>query len=289
MVTTRLATMTQDGERRNGVPQGEVQDGRENGTGTGNGARTPVLLIGTFPFGAPGGSEEPGEPKSRAVDMKTPERQAELDALVERFAAFRPTKVVVQAPYTMEGQLAVQYARYRFGAYQLGQNEVHQVGFRLARRLNHDRVYGIDVLHRWWEPGIEEAAKANPVAGGVWERIRARLDENRRDAADLDGRTIAEALAELNRTEPGRSGLEDYLTEWVRLVDGDNYAGADLVANWYQRNLRIYASLMRLVQPGDRLLVWYGSSHVPVLRHLLTASGRFALVDPLPYLEADQG
>lgn len=278
--------MTQDGERRNGLPHGEVRNGRTNGFDPRD-DRTPVLLIGTFPFGASSGSEEPGEPKSRAVDMKTPERQAELDTLVERLAAFRPTKVLVQAPYSMEGQLAVQYARYRFGAYSLGQNEVHQVGFRLARRLNHDRVYGIDVLHRWWEPGIEEAAKGNPIAGEVWERIRGRLDDNRGEHTDLnlEGRTVAEVLVDLNRTEPGRSGLEDYLTEWIRLVDGENYAGADLVGNWYHRNLRIYANLMRLVQPDDRLLVYYGSSHVPVLRHLLTASGRFTLVDPLPYLE----
>lgn len=242
--------------------------------------RIPVLLVGTYHFESRKDMVTPD-----VVSMKTPEKQAEIADLVERLAAYAPTKVMLEAPYAMEGQLAVQYAAYRFGSYELGQNEVHQVGFRLAKRLGHDRIYGIDILHRWWEPDVEKAADANSVAGEVWERIQRDVEDSTGHAnADLHGLTVVEHLAKLNTCDPDRSGLEDYLTAWVRLVDGDNYAGADVVGNWYHRNVRIYANLLRYARPDDRLLVYYGGGHVPVLRHLLEASGQFTLDDPLAYL-----
>ncbi|WP_460525637.1 DUF5694 domain-containing protein [Flindersiella endophytica] len=247
-------------------------------------AKLRALLVGTYHFQSrPGGGGEDAEPAS----MKTPEKQAELDHVVELLAAYEPTKVMVQAPYAMAKQVITQYTLYRFGTYEPGQNEVHQVGYRLARRLGHDEIFPIDVLHRWWEPGIEEVTAKSPAAAELLDQIQQRLrTADRADDEDYD-RTVAQRLAALNAGEQGTSGLEDYLTAWVRLVDGDNYAGADVVGNWYHRNLRIYANLLRSAQPGDRLLVFYGAAHIPVLRQLLSASGQFVLDDPLDYLAED--
>jgi hypothetical protein len=249
-------------------------------------AKMRALLVGTYHFQSrPDNGDDDAEP----VSMKTPDKQAELDHLVERLAAYEPSKVLVQAPYAMAKQVITQYTLYRFGTYEPGQNEVHQVGYRLARRLGHDQIYPIDVLHRWWEPGIEEVTAENPAAAELLEAIQQRLEAAERSDRDNDDydRTVTQRLAALNAGEPGVSGLEDYLTAWVRLVDGDNYAGADVVGNWYHRNLRIYANLLRYAEPGDRLLVFYGASHIPVLRQLLAASGQFALDDPLDYLAED--
>jgi hypothetical protein len=246
-------------------------------------AKMRALLVGTYHFQSrPDNGADDAEPAS----MKTPDKQAELDHLVERLAAYEPNKVLVQAPYAMAKQVITQYTLYRFGTYEPGQNEVHQVGYRLARRLGHDEIYPIDVLHRWWEPGIEEITAENPAAAELLEAIQRRLEAADRTDQDNDDhdRTVTQRLAALNTSEPGVSGLEDYLTAWVRLVDGDNYAGADVVGNWYHRNLRIYANLLRSAQPGDRLLVFYGAAHIPILRQLLAASGQFALDDPLEYL-----
>jgi hypothetical protein len=59
-----------------------------------------------------------------------------------------------------------------------------------------------------------------------------------------------------------------------------------MTGNWYHRNIRIYANILRITDPGDRLLIFYGAGHVPVLRHLLGASGEYELDDPYPYLVA---
>jgi Family of unknown function (DUF5694) len=45
------------------------------------------------------------------------------------------------------------------------------------------------------------------------------------------------------------------------------YAGPDLLAAWYQRNIRIYANIRALAtSPDDRILVIYGYGHLGWLR-----------------------
>jgi hypothetical protein len=42
-----------------------------------------------------------------------------------------------------------------------------------------------------------------------------------------------------------------------------DYAGPDLLAAWYQRNIRIYHNIVKLVEsPNDRILVLYGAGHL---------------------------
>jgi pheromone shutdown protein TraB len=42
-----------------------------------------------------------------------------------------------------------------------------------------------------------------------------------------------------------------------------DYAGPDLLAAWYQRNIRIYHNIVKLVDsPNDRILVIYGAGHL---------------------------
>jgi len=45
------------------------------------------------------------------------------------------------------------------------------------------------------------------------------------------------------------------------------YAGPDLLAVWYQRNIRIYRNIVALIDsPGERILVIYGAGHLGWLR-----------------------
>ena len=46
-----------------------------------------------------------------------------------------------------------------------------------------------------------------------------------------------------------------------------DWAGADLIADWYRRNIRIYSNVVRLIDsPNDRILVIYGAGHLGWLR-----------------------
>ena len=62
--------------------------------------------------------------------------------------------------------------------------------------------------------------------------------------------------------------IEELQAEYlVRYGDPFDYAGSDLLAAWYQRNIRIYRNIVALIDsPSDRILVIYGSGHLGWLR-----------------------
>jgi hypothetical protein len=70
----------------------------------------------------------------------------------------------------------------------------------------------------------------------------------------------------------------------ARVGAGDGYAGADLLSRWYERNIRIFANLQRVVEPGDRVVVLIGSGHAPILRELVTYDPTMRRVEAVEYL-----
>jgi len=90
-------------------------------------------------------------------------------------------------------------------------------------------------------------------------------------------------LRETNTAAELDEALRPYLAHIAPIV-GDGYPGADVVANWYRRNLHIYANLVRESGPRERLLVVFGQGHIPVLRHFIEASGEFEVNEVADYL-----
>jgi hypothetical protein len=234
-----------------------------------------VLMVGTFHF-----TSKRDFVTHDVDDVRSPRRQAELAALTERLASYQPTKVLIEYPYAKSESINADYATYRGGARDLSGNEAEQIGWRLAAELGHERIYPVDIMHKWFEEGLE----TNPRLAPLWSaHISAERDSSSDFVEKLARWTVGELLADGNTPERQRR-IEDYLTVYVRLVDGDDYSGADVAGNWYHRNLRIYANILRVAEPGDRLFILYGASHIPLFWHLVTESGEFDIDDPLPYL-----
>lgn len=125
-------------------------------------------------------------------------------------------------------------------------------------------------------------------------RLGRHLDEMRevgRDAIELMARwlsegTVGSMLRHMNEPDVLFRAHRLYTDHFVPIVEGEDYAGADMVARWWQRNLRIFANVARIaIDPGDRVFVVYGQGHVPILRQLVTEHSDFCVEDPLPYLE----
>jgi hypothetical protein len=70
------------------------------------------------------------------------------------------------------------------------------------------------------------------------------------------------------------------------LAFGDTTAqpGAELDAAWYLRNARIFAKLIQIAKPGDRVIVLFGAGHAYWLRHFVETTPGFELVEPGRYL-----
>jgi hypothetical protein len=82
-----------------------------------------------------------------------------------------------------------------------------------------------------------------------------------------------------------QGGIGGYY-EMLAVGDTDEQPGAELNAMYYMRNAKIFAKLMKVAAPGDRILVVYGAGHNYWLRHFASETPGFKSVDPVPYLQA---
>ncbi len=79
-----------------------------------------------------------------ADDVLLPKRQREITELVEKLARFNPTKIAIEAPYSEKTQWNNRYKKFLAGEHKLTRNEIEQIGFQLAKRLNHQTLYPVD-------------------------------------------------------------------------------------------------------------------------------------------------
>lgn len=219
-----------------------------------------------------------------ADDVRSERRQAEMVALVERLATFAPTRVAVESSYA-DSSIVDAYGAYLRGENELTRNETQQIGFRLARRSGHERVYPIDYRMGMDMGSIGPLVASSPEHGARMGELQAYGEAAiAQMGAWLAGGTVSDMLYNLNRPEMLRATHWPYTTFLLPIVEGDDFAGADLVAGWYQRNLRIHANLTRVTVPGDRVVVIFGAGHVPILKHLVEQSRDYCYEDPLPFL-----
>lgn len=246
-------------------------------------ARIEVLLLGSYHMSNPGADLFNVE----ADDVFAPARQAEIEDVVVRLAAFRPTRVAIEADWGDSTDPA-RYRAYRSGSHELSRSESQQIGFRLARRMDLPKVDAIDMTGEFPFGPVQELAQSDstlmPYLAGGAAVGQAAVEEIGRWLAEG---TIGQTLHRMNTPEAIHRSHEVYLEFLLPVVDERTAPGADLVAGWYERNIRIFANLHRMgLGPEDRVLVLFGAGHVPILRQLVADSPYFCVEDPLRYLPA---
>lgn len=223
-------------------------------------ARAEILVLGVYHMANPGRDIF----NTQADDVLASKRQAEIAQLLEVLKKFQPTKIAVEAdPW---GPRKGQYADYLAGKYTLTRNEIDQIGYRLAKELGHKTVNLVDADGEFPYPRLVNYAKASgrsqeldAMMAGIGERVKAQ-------SAYLASHTILEALLYLNADDYVAQDVGFYYRQ-ARFGEPGDWAGADLLSEWFKRNIRIYSNVMRLVDsPNERVLVIYGSGHLGWLR-----------------------
>lgn len=95
--------------------------------------------------------------------------------------------------------------------------------------------------------------------------------------------TVGEILHEYNQPQWITENHQWYL-EFTAVGAGDNYIGAEVLAGWYNRNIRIFANLRRRMAPSDRILLIIGAGHLAILHELTRSCNDIELVNSLDYL-----
>jgi hypothetical protein len=239
-----------------------------------------VMILGSYHMGNPGLDLN----NVKADDVRAPKRQREMTEFIALIKKFKPTKIAVEVP-TDKAQYLESYAQYLGGKYELKANEIDQIGFRLAKELNHKQIYPIDWKGNFDFDRVLASAKTNKQetitdATTAWGKtITAEANERMKTA------TITELLREMNDEKNVARFHQPYMT-FVRVGAGTDFAGADLVRDWYERNLKIYANITRLADsPNERILVIIGAGHLRTLQHFISESSEYELEQAGKYLK----
>jgi len=239
---------------------------------------TRVVVLGTYHFSNPGRDMA----NVQAVDVTTPARQAELQAITDRLAKFEPDVVAVEWPADLTDE---RYRQYLDGSLPASSNEVVQLGFRLARQRRLERVHGIDVdgdfpfepVQVWAKTHGREAELAAALARV--QSITARITALQATHA------IGQVLYEMNTPQAIDEGQGFYM-DLLRYGDGKDQPGVSLNAAWQARNFGICARLLQALEPGDRAVVFYGQGHVASLLRCLDDTPDIEVEDANDYLPA---
>lgn len=249
-----------------------------------------VMVVGTFHF------DNPGQDLNNAeIDpVTTPTRQAELAAVAEGLRRFRPTAIAVEREAADTATLLDQkYPDFTPAALLTDPDERTQIGYRLANLEGLSRVYAIDEqpgegerdyfpfekVQTWFTAHNREAdfeAINAPIA--AWS---AALSERQKSE------TLGALLADVNRRDHPIAGDQSFYYRLLQFGDAVDQPGAELNAGWYERNAKIFAKLMLVAQPGDRIVIIFGAGHAYWLRHFIENTPGFELVESVPYLSAD--
>ena len=231
-----------------------------------------ILVLATFHMDNPGRDVM----NVQSDDVLTEKRQKEIREFVSLLKRFKPTKIAVEMPFGSV-KLAEQYNRYLRGEYQLGRYETDQIGFRLAKELSHQRMYGIDAEGAFDIGQVFAFAGANNqqdiVDRGMAIGKRQVAEENKL----IQTTTITEIYKVINDQRRIDEAHQVYMM-MSRIGKDKEYPGVDLLADWYKRNLKIFSNIQRITESkDDRILVIIGGNHVKQLQQFIEDSGEYNL------------
>lgn len=244
--------------------------------------KAKVMVLGTWHFNNP--NQDMYNVKSD--DVTTERRQKELEAVAEMLAKFKPTKIAIETAWQSRYDTLDQkhYQAYRKGEYTLKKGEDEQIGFRIAKKLDHPQIYCIDYrLNLPFDSMMEYAQKNNQmdILQPIFGQIESFIGEFQ---SNLSKRTMGESLKVMNDPSMLDGGHQFYVT-MTRIGKGKDYPGAEVLSKWYERNINIFANLTRVsTDPEDRILVIFGSGHAAILRELIRASAEYELIEAVDYL-----
>lgn len=253
--------------------------------------KAKAMVLGVFHFSNPQlDSYKPKFP----FDILEKQRQSELDILLEKIAEYKPTKILLELNrIEMDSLTNENYQSYLKGKFLIDDktNEVYQIGFKLAKKLNHHRVYCSDADAKWFGVNLDwdnYDAEAYLKSKGQYEKT-IRYDYESLYKLQDSLKTIQSLTKTLNMLNNPVGRLKDHQAYLTNILEGagDNYLGADNVGRWYRRNLRIFSNAYDFTNfnKEERLLLIYGSGHVWLLRQFFKDSPDFEYIEANDYLK----
>lgn len=219
--------------------------------------RPQILVLGTYHMANPGRDVY----NMKVDDVRAPKRQQELAEVADVLARFQPTRIAIEADPDSK-TIPAAFQDYVAGKHELSQNEIEQIGFRLAKKMGHKQLYPVNVEGDFPIQRVMDYAKAKDRSQELQKLMDSMGQSVGKDNTYINHHTVLESLLYMNSPSSIAADVDFYMEMASFGEDGD-YAGPDLLADWYQRNIRIYGNIVKLIaSPDERILVIYGAGHL---------------------------
>ena len=219
-------------------------------------------------------------------NVLSPKRQAELEALVASLTSFNPTVIAVEQtappPYN-----DIRWPGFDEEMLATDRDETVQIGYRLAKLANVNRVYAIDEQPEGDEPEYYPVGEIESYARdlGRQDQVNAMADWGPfmgKMQVAMQNDTVSGILIPHNN----EAFIDDFYWNALLIGEGERQPGPDLAAYWFMRNAKIFNKLTQVTEPGDRVVIVIGAAHVHWLRDMVERIPGFQLEPVIPYLEA---
>lgn len=242
------------------------------------------VLLGTYHMGSEGNNVF----KSDVDEVTSPKRQKQIAELLEKLKEYKPTKIAIECDVEVNDKFQERYDKYVAGKYELTKNERDQIGFRLAKELEHKKIYCVDwgIFPKdqlyWYENYAKKDEELNKYLKEIRKVGKKNNDANNKKLRSL---SIIDQLLFLNQPNQIEKGHKSYY-DIMRIGRGEEYVGANYLSWWYGRNMKILTNIIRITDtPNDRMLIVYGAGHNKLLTQFATESGFYDVESPLKYLQ----
>lgn len=240
-----------------------------------------ILNFGTFHMGFT------SDAHSTEFDENNKKNKDSVHQIAKMLSSFKPTVIIVENTPSYNKKLQKNYLTYLNNPDTIfkNQGEVELLAFEIGRLSETKRIYGIDhKLGYNYNIGNEVINTNDSITYNEYDRDPFKSNPE----LDIDFETLS-LLDKLKLTNNQK--YLDFLIEinadiLTHVGTDENFEGADEAAKYYQRNLRMYSNLNRVVlKKTDRVFILMGASHTAFFRDFISRSPKYEMVNTFDYLE----
>ncbi|RZT23631.1 DUF5694 domain-containing protein [Fictibacillus sp. BK138] len=215
-----------------------------------------IILVGTFHF----------EQDTELIKNK----EDEIEELVDYFSKLQPTKVALEWENAQNEELN---DKYKHSGDSEEIDEIQQIGFRLAQKLSHERVYAVN-----WAGDLtqNDMVKLNNTIQSSYPEILNTMNSLQESTPEISAdKKLIQSYKELN-DKKYIIELEKIYLYFVEVEDdkGD-MIGVNFLNKWSERELMIFKNIVEIASDhsDERILLVIGSDHLWMLRKLFEGMG----------------
>lgn len=214
------------------------------------------------------------------VDINNPEVKKQINKVVQELAKFQPTIICVEIPAQETAGTNEIYQEYKLDQSSTTNwaEEINSIAFEVGRLTNVANIYGIDSRVGFDYPQLMKLAEESKSPS-----TEDFLNKYKKDIEAFNNLSVLGKFQLMNNKK-WKSEHFNFYNYLATMHTQNNFEGADIVSEFYKRNLRMYSNLSDIPKDkNDRILIIVGGTHTAYLDVFLENEPIYELIDATKY------